>query len=204
MAQDIRDLLRADKDALSEPMIQDGHEVRFLSRLDEAFIETPKKSTMSWIRVAASVVVIIATAMIGYTTFNSNSVSTTENQVVDVNTTKNATIEFTNNVSPLAKVSPEYEKAENYLLTSIKFELSQIDIDNSNKELVEGFMMRLEDLDKEYKRLSTELIQVGANMQSVEAMIGNLTLRLTLLKRLKDKLKELESIDHDNYDAIQA
>jgi len=47
-------------------------------------------------------------------------------------------------------------------------------------------------------------MEVGPNQQSVEAMIENLKLRLSLLNRLNDKLKELEKIANESYYEIQA
>jgi len=125
--------------------------------------------------------------------------------VVDVSDgVKNASIKINKQTSTLAEISPEYEEVENTILTSIKFQLSNITIDDTNRELVESFKMRLANLDKEYQRLNRELIEVGPNVQSVEAMMENLKIRLSLLSRLKDKLKELERIEKENYNEIQA
>jgi len=125
--------------------------------------------------------------------------------VVDISDgVKNASIKINKQTSTLAEISPEYEEVENTILTSIKFQLSNITIDDTNRELVESFKMRLANLDKEYQRLNRELIEVGPNVQSVEAMMENLKIRLSLLSRLKDKLKELERIEKENYNEIQA
>lgn len=205
MGQDIRELLKQDKRIPSE-YIREGHEQRFMARLEEELPQKARKFDYNWLKIAASVVIILS---VSFATFNQlGSDNAIEGEQI-VNTdglpdSKNATVVLTKQKSPLAKISPEYEKAENYLLTSIKFELSKITIDDKNKELVEGFMKRLENMDKEYQDLNKELIQVGPNMQSVEAMMENLTLRLSLLNRLKDKLKELEKIENENYTDIQA
>ena len=203
MAQDIRELLKQDKRLPSE-RLGDGHELRFIEKLEKQLPVKEKKINYGWLRSAASVVVVLSVSLM---TFNQLGRGNTEEvNVVDANDTgtKNSTVLLTKQSSPLAEISPEYEKVENYLLTSIKFELSQITIDDTNRELVESFMVRLENLDKEYQLLSKELIEVGPNTESVEAMIENQTLRLTLLNRLKDKLKELEKIENEGYNEIQA
>ncbi|TSE10647.1 hypothetical protein [Aquimarina algiphila] len=204
MAQDIRELLKQDRQIPSEK-IKQGHEFRFMSRLEK---ELPQKKTRSlnykWLKIAASIVVILSISVL---TFNQLGGESSEGiEVVDVNDSNvvNATVNLNKQSSTLAEISPEYQEVENSILTSIKFQLSQITIDDTNRELVESFMARLDNLDKEYQKLNRELIEVGPNVQSVEAMMENLTIRLSLLNRLKDKLKELESIENENYNEIQA
>lgn len=194
MAQDIRELLKQDSKLPSEPL-RAGHEKRFLERLNKDLPIKNKRTYHSWFNVAASIAILISVSIFVYQPFQSDA-NTDKVVSMDDNATKNATVVLSKEASPLAKISPEYEKVENYLLTSIKFELSQIEKNEENKELIESFMVRLSNLDAEYQRLNNELVEVG-NVQSVEAMIENLTLRLDLLKRLKDKLKELETIDDD-------
>jgi hypothetical protein len=46
-------------------------------------------------------------------------------------------------------------------------------------------------LNKEYDRLNLELTQNGPNELTVSALIDNLKLRLNLLYRLKEQLKDL-------------
>ncbi len=202
MAQDIRDLLKQDKQLPSE-RIREGHQQRFMDRLE---IELPEKRKSiinnSWLKIAASVIVILSVSFMTFNQFNENNPDDT--RVVDNTEVKNSTVLLNKQLSPLAEVSPEYEEVENSILTSIKFQLSQITIDDTNRELVESFKVRLQNLDNEYQRLNKELMEVGPNQQSVEAMIENLKLRLSLLNRLNDKLKELEKIANESYYEIQA
>jgi len=203
MGQDIRDLLKQDNRIPSENL-REGHQNRFMDRLEE---ELPKKArtfNYSWLRIAASVVVILSVSMFAFNEFGNDGIQGEEIVDVDGSGVKNATVVLTKQTSPLAEMFPEYEEAENYLLTGIKFQLSQITVDDTNRELVEGLMKRLGALNKEYLDLNKELIEVGPNPQSAEAMIENLKLRLSLLTRLKDKLKELEKIENENYIDIQA
>ncbi|WP_103070762.1 hypothetical protein [Aquimarina sediminis] len=202
MAQDIRELLKQDKRIPSE-QINEGHQQRFMSRLEKELPKRNRSSTYNWLKIAASVVVIFSVSLLTYNQFDSNKVEGTEVVNVD-NTVKNSTVLLNKQSSPLAEISPQYETYENNMLTSIKVQLSKITIDDTNRELVEGFMARLDNLDKEYQRLNKELIDVGPNVQSVEAMMENLKIRLSLLNRLKNRLKELESIENENYNEIQA
>ena len=205
MGQDIREMLKRDNKIPTE-YLHEGHRQRFLDRLEKELPVQPerKKPNYGWMKVAASVAVIVSISLTAF--FTADGGGTNKNTIVDVKDTdvKNATVVIPKVTSPLAEISPEYEKAENYFLTSIKFELSQINVDDSNKELVESFMKRLENLNNEYQELNNELMEVGPNTQSVEAMMENLRLRLSLLNRLKSKLKELEKIEDENYIDIQA
>ncbi|WP_298543935.1 hypothetical protein [uncultured Aquimarina sp.] len=203
MGQDIRELLKQDNKIPSERLAE-GHQNRFMARLEEELPKKARKFNYGWLRIAASVVVILSVSMLAFNEFGNNGIDGTQVVDVDAQESKNATVVLTKQTSSLAEMFPEYEEAENYLLTGIKFQLSQINVDDSNRDLVESFMKRLENLNKEYLDLNKELIEVGPNVQSAEAMIENLTLRLSLLKRLKDKLKELEKIENENYIDIQA
>ncbi len=202
MAQDIRELLKQDKRLPSE-RITEGHQQRFMDRLEiELPVKTTKNINYSWLKIAASVVIILSVSMMTFNQFQGDTPNTTD--IVDNTEVKNSMVVLDKQSSPLAEISPEYEKVENTILTSIKFQLSQITVDDTNRELVESFMARLKNLDGEYQRLNKELMEVGPNQQSIEAMIENLKMRLSLLNRLNDKLKELEKIANENYDEIQA
>ena len=55
-------------------------------------------------------------------------------------------------------------------------------------ELFDGYVVRLGELNQEYKRLSVELTENGPNELTVSALIDNLKLRLNLLYRLKEQI----------------
>ncbi len=203
MAQDIRELLKQDKRIPTE-RIREGHEDRFMNRLESELPKKTKSLNYNWLRIAASVVVIFSVSLLTFNQLGSSNPEGTELVDLDNTSVKNATVVMSKQSSTLAEISPEYEKVENTILTSIKFQLSNITIDDTNRELVESFKTRLDNLDKEYQRLNKELLEVGPNVQSVEAMMENLTIRLSLLSRLNDKLKELERIENENYNEVQA
>ena len=66
-----------------------------------------------------------------------------------------------------------------------------------NEELVDSYLERLGELNKEYQALNTELNEVGPNDQTIEAAIRNLQLRLDLMKKLKSKLNQLKSSENE-------
>ena len=66
-------------------------------------------------------------------------------------------------------------------------------VTSDNKEMFDGYLEQLEELNKEYSVLSDELTASGPSERTVNALIDNLKLRLNLLYRLKEKLAELSN-----------
>ncbi len=86
---------------------------------------------------------------------------------------------------------------EDYYLANINLELSKVKLTPENKELFDGYVVKLEELNKEYKPLSVELTENGPNELTVSALIDNLKLRLNLLYRLKEQLQDLNDSNVD-------
>jgi len=175
MAQDIKKLL---KQEVSLKKMPKNHEARFVEKLDTHF---PKKKTInfSWLSIAASVVLLIS--FVGYNSLN------TEDPITVIETPA-----VTDSKS-LSDVSPTLKKVEEYYLASINLELSKLKYTAETKELFDGYLERLNDLNTEYERLGIELTKSGPNEATINALIDNLKLRLNLLYRLKDQLKNLNT-----------
>ena len=92
----------------------------------------------------------------------------------------------------LGDLSPDLKKLEQYYVANINLELAQLQVSKENRDLVDGYMSRLSELNDEYQRLNNELNQMGPNEQTVAALIKNLQLRLQLLQKLKEKLNEIK------------
>ncbi len=184
MAQDLRQLFEKENKATQEKMPQ-GHEVRFLKKLDEALPEeTSIKRRFSMLQIAASIVVLIGLAFGASQFFQQPPVD--GQKIVD---TKNSKQE--NQLKSLGDISPDLKKVEDYYLANINLELSKVKLTPENKELFDGYVVRLGELNQEYKRLSVELTENGPNELTVSALIDNLKLRLNLLYRLKEQLNDL-------------
>lgn len=184
MAQDIREKFKEETKTDSQQM-RAGHEKRFLRRLDK---ELPKrrKLAVTWLRVAASVVVLLGIA--GYYYLGSEDVNPTKTTVVEKKTNK----ENETGIS-LGDLSPDLKKIENYYVVNINLELSRLEVSEKNKTLVDSFMNQLAELNGEYTKLSAELNEIGPNEQTITAMIKNLQLRLQLMHKLREKLNQLKS-----------
>jgi len=177
MAQDLRNLFEEDRLAQRAKMSQD-HEARFLDRLDKELPIEKKSSGFSFLNIAASVVVLLGLSFGAYKYFQSPVVIEPTQEVVDTD------------LKTLGDVSPDLKKVEDYYLASINLELSKVELTPQNKELFDGYVLRLKELNKEYDKLLEELNENGPNTVTLDALIENLKLRLNLVMRLKDKLEE--------------
>lgn len=183
MGQDLRDLFK-DEQVKSNMTMSEGHKARFIEKLDKELPEqTHPKPFKVW-RIAASILLLLGLAY-GALQFESQAVPVQlkEADVSDVNT--------------LGDVSPELKKVEDFYLASINLQLSKIELTPDNKEVFDGYLVKLEELDKEYQNLSLELTENGPNALTVEALINNLKLRLNLLIRLQDQIQVLEDTPID-------
>jgi len=189
MAKDIRELFKKEPEA-KEQQMKAGHEKRFLERLENEMPKRQKPIAM-WLRIAASVMVLLGVA--GYYILGSEDPEPLKKTVVE----KKAKNENETGIS-LGDLSPDLKKIENYYVANINLELSSLAISDKNRGLVDSFMAQLAELNKEYKKLSTELNEIGPNDQTITAMIKNLQLRLQLMHKLKEKLNQLKSSKNDS------
>lgn len=188
MAQDLRELFENEK-RNSQLKMSEGHEARFIKKLDHTLPEnTSIKKRFSVLKIAASIVLLISLAVTVFKfTKPSKSIG---NQVVN-----NQTKTQKEQLKSLGDISPDLKKVEDYYLANINLELSKIKQTPENKELFDGYVIRLAELNQEYKRLSVDLTENGPNELTVSALIDNLKLRLNLLYRLKEQLHDLNASD---------
>ena len=178
MAQDIKKLFE-NENKHADLKMPEGHQKRFLEKLDEALpVETVRRSTFGFIQIAASVVILIGLSFGAYKFFQTAPVEEQQQKVA----TK---------MKSLGDISPDLKKVEDYYLANINLELSKVRLTPESKDLFDGYVSKLEELNKEYDRLNLELTQNGPNELTVSALIDNLKLRLNLLYRLKEQLKDL-------------
>jgi len=181
MAQDIRKLFE-NENKLSNLKMPEGHEKRFLKKLNEAMPEeSEKKFPFGFMKIAASIVVILGLSFGAYKFFETPPVE--EKQ------------EVASKIKSLGDISPDLKKVEDYYLASINFELSKVKLTPENKELFDSYLAKLQELNKEYDRLTVELTENGPNELTISALIDNLKLRLNLLYRLKEQLEDLNDSD---------
>ncbi|MFC7356833.1 hypothetical protein ACFQO1_03970 [Jejudonia soesokkakensis] len=200
MAQDLRDMMRNTKHAT--PSLTEGHEARFAERLAEAFPQNEGASkkngpTFSWLKIASIAVTFIAVSIFGYYSLSEKSEITVADTSPAIKTTEVA------KQMTLGDISPDLKKIEDFYMTGINVQLSSLEITQDNKDLIDGYMEQLSELDKEYSFLNEELTTMGPSEATITALIDNLKLRLELLFKLKNKLKELKNQNNEQYNSIQ-
>lgn len=196
MAQDIRDLLQ--RDAQTERAdLSANHQDKFARLLDER-LPQQKKPMFLWLKVAAIGILLLG---IGYILMTNTSGEPQE-QIAVEETLPADNQENQKASKGLSDFSPEFKKLEDYYTRSITMGIASLEVNPENQELIDGYMKRLSTLDKEYKKLNAELVNVGPNDLTVNALIDNLKLRLELLLKLKNKLRELKSANNENNNQV--
>jgi len=193
MAQDLRDILKKG-DHTPESKLREGHLSRFEDALDAAIPEVTIDNTPSkkwggyfWLKIAAAVVIA---GGIMFMIANNASAKIGPETIVSVEGQDETTEEKP--AISLSAIAPEFKKVEDKYLANINIELSRLEITDDNQDLVDSFLMELQNLDSEYKRLNQEIVETGISEEMVDAMLDNLKLRVELLMKLKVKLNELK------------
>lgn len=165
-----------------------NHSNKFESKLmKELHQEKPKRKTVYWLSIAASIALLVTVGLQFIDIGGDNPDDVINDKPVE------------NKIS-LGTISPELNTVETYYVNSIKLELSQLEITDENKELVDTYLKKIGELTEEYKSLTEELNTKGVNDQTIDALINNLQLRLQLMKRLKKQLNTLKEVNSNQND----
>lgn len=200
MAQDLRDMMRNSEH--EKPSLSEGHDLRFAKKLAEAFpqqevVSETKRNTFYWLKIASIAIVFIAVSIFGYYSLSETNEITVADTTPPIKTTEVA------KQMTLGDISPDLKKIEDFYMTGINVQLSSLEITQDNKDVIDGYMEQLSELDKEYSLLNEELTTMGPSEATITALIDNLKLRLELLFKLKNKLKELKNQNNEQYNSIQ-
>lgn len=170
MLKDLRNL----KDYAPKDSLEKGHRGRFMDRLDKE-LEEPKNqkgfSSFIWIKVAAAIVLIFS---IGHFADTGSSPKEEQTKIEQAG---------------LGLFSPKLGEIERYYLNSIRYELGEVTGSDVDRELLNGYLVKLEELDSSYKALSKDLEKNGFCDATVNALLENLQLRMDLIKDLKEQNK---------------
>ncbi|WP_299114734.1 hypothetical protein [uncultured Winogradskyella sp.] len=182
MGQNLKDLFKNQPKDESVKMSQ-GHEARFLEKLDKALPQEKKSSHFGFLNIAASIIVLLGLSYGAFQFLNGPDEPVVEPTVIVKD----------DEIKTMGAFSPELKKVEDYYLASINLELSKVNLTPDNKDLVDGYIERLKELNTEYDKLTLELNENGPNEQTLDALIDNLKFRLNLVMRLKEKLQEFNN-----------
>lgn len=183
MQQDIREKLKDYKGENIE--LSSNHTNKFEALLQQQHThqQKPKKKTLKRLSIVASIVLLFSLGIQFYPSQNIEpELKEAETSAVQEKIT-------------LGNISPEFNTIETYYTNSINLEISQLDLTEGNKEIIDSYLLKISELTKEYKSLTLELNTNGVNDATIDALIRNLQLRLQLLQRLKKQLNELKNLN---------
>lgn len=198
MAQDIRNMFKDDESWTAEKLSKD-HLKRFEAKLDQALPKQRGTDKFKFLKIAAIFIVVLG---IGAFFINKDQFIKSDTPIVNTPEIEDEKNELPVKEFQLSEVSPEFKKIENYYLAGINMQLAKLEVNPSNKALIDSFMSKMAELNNEYKRLNIEFNESGPNEQTIEAMVENLQLRLDLLYKLKNKLNEIKqpkNTPNENY-----
>jgi uncharacterized protein YsxB (DUF464 family) len=155
-----------------------GHHDRFLDRLEKK--KKNPKGLIYWITIpAAAAVVLLLSMLFIYSPANNTQ---------------------------LAKVSPKTKETQVYFASIINNELAKVKQENSpeTKILVQDALMRMQELEKDYDRITHELASKGESKQLIHAMITNLQTRISFLEEVLTKIENIKKIKETYHENNQA
>lgn len=189
MQKDIKKMMRDYKE--ENIALSSNHNPKFEKLLmEEMHQEKPKKSNFKWLSIAASVVLFVSLAIQLYPSKDRENI----NDLKDTETSS-AQKEIS-----LGSISPEFNTIETYFKNSINLAISELEVTENNKEVLEGYLNKIAELTQEYKSLTQELNTKGVNDDTIDALMSNLQLRLQLLQRLKKQLKQLNNLNKKQHE----
>lgn len=160
--------------------LSSNHEAKFQKKLMKELHVSKQKRNYTWLSVAASVVILISVAIQFYPSDLNNKKLIKDSEKQEVS---------------LGSLSPELQSIESYYVNSINLEISNLEVTDDNKEVLDSYLAKIGELTSEYKSLTQELNTKGVSDEIINALINNLQLRLQLLQRLKKQLNDLKNLN---------
>lgn len=157
----------------------DGHELRFLSKLkggEPKVVEFKYSKSSFWkpfLAVAASVILCV-------------SILTVIQQKPEVN--------------DLASISPEMSETQEFFTTTIAQELSVLNNERSPKTeaIINDALAQINILEQEYESLKVDLSESGDDKRVIYAMIANFQNRIDLLQNVLKQIEEVNQLNNEN------
>ncbi len=169
MERDIRELFQENDDLNIE--IPKNHKADFLNKLAHQHKKNKRFQQITIFKIAAFAVIILSGT---FYYFSANN-----------------TIEKTPLQIQVAAIEKEY-------LTNIYEEWKDFIEVAKDTVLVKKYKIKMQDFDKDYKKISKELAKNPNNINVLEALINNLQRRLELVKDIKAHIKELNQKNASN------
>jgi uncharacterized protein YsxB (DUF464 family) len=148
-----------------------GHQQRFLEKLEG------KKKKNKFLALKLVIPFAAAVAILAFFIGDFGTVKTAPQQQV-------------------AKLSPQVQETQMYFNSIIRKELAKVEQENSpeTKVLVQDALAQMEDLEKDYDKLTKELMARGENKKLIHAMITNLQTRISFLEDVLERIENIKKL----------
>lgn len=165
----LKEYIQNQREEFDSPEPAEGHEARFLERLNALEADKKRNSGMLFWRIAAAIILLVVLAV--------SSLIPRFNEPDDVHY----------RAMTLGDVSDEMAEVELYYQSRLSEEYNKIDKLSDSDPLVRSYLDELDTLNEDYKKLEVTLYESGSHQKVVLAMIENFRLRLDLMEKLEKK-----------------
>ena len=153
----------------------DGHEARFLSKLqvqNSVAEESSTKSVSYWrplLAVAASIVICLG--LFG--------VFSQDDEVLD-----------------LASISPEYSQTQDFFTVTLNSELNKLESERTpeTEMIINDALQQIGVLESEYEKLKIHLTESGNDKRVIYAMITNFQNRIDILNTVLEQIESIKQL----------
>jgi hypothetical protein len=161
---------------------EEGHQVRFLDKLQPQ--NQVKKKAKIWpaLSIAAMLIVLLGV----FSIYEPGIQTGTSNEA-------------------LAEISPKAREAQDYFASVIQSELAKVEKEKSPeaRRIVKDALFRMEKLEKDYNELARQLIKDGENKQLLSAMITNLQTRISFLQDVMTQIENTKKLKQNQNETNQ-
>ena len=173
MQKDLRNLFKTEN--VSAKKLPETHRNDFLEKLEASKTEMPKQINYRFIYKIAAVLVLFFAIGVVYQDFGRNNIEVKK-------------------VSSIERIEKEY-------LVSINEEWQRFTILAKDKNLINRYKKRLDDLDKDYQEISEQYKVDNNDILIVEILVENLQTRLQLLKDIQEHITLLNE-QNEQYENV--
>jgi hypothetical protein len=148
----------------------DGHQKRFLDRLNSQQEVKQERKWWKPLSIAASIVVILG---IGFSLMKTPEPS-----------------------GELASVSPEMEQTQTFFVSTINNEIDKLKSFETpeTKQLIDDALTQITKLEEEYQQLKIDLVESGNDKRVIYAMISNFQSRIDLLEHVVAIIEDIKNL----------
>jgi len=161
---------------------EDGHQLRFLDKLQPK-VQVKKKAKI-WPALSIAATIILLLGIFFIYEHGTQNVSSQE---------------------ALAGISPKAREAQDYFASVIQSELAKVEKEKSPeaRRIVKDALFRMQKLEKDYDELAQQLIKDGENRQLLSAMITNLQTRISFLQDVMTQIENTKKLKQQQNETNQ-